>query len=331
MRTDRHLLRLLMGVCGGLLIVAGIGEAIARFGLGLGSPPLSVAHPRIEYLFRPNQELKRFGNRIAINAYGMRSDLIGEHPPAGVRRVLVFGDSVVFGGAQLDQSLIATERLQASLRRRDPRVQVGNVSAGSWGPGNWLGWVRTYGFLEATDVILVLSSHDLSDNPTFGPLNPGTHPTANPPLALSELFQRYLPRLLPFRWPSAAPAGPGPKAETMAVRSRRGGADLATFFDRAAASGARLAAVQFWELAEIRRGRPDPRHGRIAALLGQRGIPVVQAGPLMQRCATSLGVPLEDLFVDNLHPFTPSGQRCLAEALRASLDRASATVAPPKP
>jgi hypothetical protein len=117
----------------------------------------------------------------------------------------------------------------------------------------------------------------------------------------------------------------------MEARSRRGAAQLATFLDLAVASGARLAAVQFWELAEIHRGRPDRRHGRIAALLEQRGIPVVQAGPLMQRCVTSLGVPLEDLFVDNIHPFTPSGQRCLAEALRAALARAAAVAAHPKP
>lgn len=52
-------------LCGSLL--AG-GELTARFGLGLGNPPLSQAHPRIEYLLAPNQDVKRFGNRVAINA-----------------------------------------------------------------------------------------------------------------------------------------------------------------------------------------------------------------------------------------------------------------------
>jgi len=44
------------------------GEAVARYGLGLGDPPLSMAHTDIEYVFRPNQECLRFGNRVAYNA-----------------------------------------------------------------------------------------------------------------------------------------------------------------------------------------------------------------------------------------------------------------------
>lgn len=64
------------------------GEAFARFGLGLGTPPLSVADPRYEYMFKPDQDVKRFGNRVFINEYGMRSDPLPESDATKV--ILVF-------------------------------------------------------------------------------------------------------------------------------------------------------------------------------------------------------------------------------------------------
>src|SRR5437762_1643345 len=53
----------------GLLALLVTGEIVARYGLGLGDPPLSVADPQIEYLFKPNQTCRRFGHRIHYNAY----------------------------------------------------------------------------------------------------------------------------------------------------------------------------------------------------------------------------------------------------------------------
>lgn len=37
-------------------IVVG-GEVFARLYLGLGTPPLSISHPAIEYMFKPNQDV----------------------------------------------------------------------------------------------------------------------------------------------------------------------------------------------------------------------------------------------------------------------------------
>ena len=49
------------------------GEWFARSVLGLGDPPLSITHPRIEYLYAPNQDVQRFGKRFLVNDYSMRS------------------------------------------------------------------------------------------------------------------------------------------------------------------------------------------------------------------------------------------------------------------
>ncbi len=316
------------------LLLAGVAvlaaEAIARWGLGLGTPPLYVSHPSIEYLFRANQDLRRFHNRIAINAYGMRSPALAAHPQQGTRRILVFGDSVVFGGSQLDQAVIATERLgpllPGSLRPfSSGPIEIGNVSGGSWGPGNWLAWARTYGFLGATDVVLVVSSHDARDNPSFAPLD-ADHPTVPPGSALQELLGRYLwPRIasqLPRGSVStvspnrAAPPGPDP-ASPEALR--RGLADLRRFLMLARSSGARVSVVQFWERRELVSGVPLAEHDAIAALLRQERIPAVQAGPIFRRCSRRADHGYDDLVVDRIHPFTAAGQACLAEAIAEAL------------
>ncbi len=174
-----------------VLAVFLIGELVARYVLGLGTPPLSIAHNKIEYMFAPDQDVQRFGNRQLYNEFGMRSSPLADWGKK--RRVLVFGDSVVNGGNLTDHAqlgtTIASARVEGSV--------FANISAGSWGPANILGYVETFGLFNADTVILVLSSHDAADPPTFLALDPNTNPTEQPFSALGEGFTRYLPRYLP--------------------------------------------------------------------------------------------------------------------------------------
>lgn len=172
------------------LALAG-GEAFARYYLQLGDPPLTIADPDIEYMFKPDQDVSRFGNRIFINHWGMRSPQIERTPPPSQHRTLVLGDSVVNGGNLSDQSSLATTLLSTGERL------FLNVSAGSWGPENMLAYVKKFGLFGADRLVLVLSTHDASDVPTFAPLDPDTHPTETPSLALVEAVTRYLPRYFP--------------------------------------------------------------------------------------------------------------------------------------
>lgn len=314
--------RLALGLGLGLLVLA--GEAVARWGLGLGTPPLYETHPTIEYRLRPNQRLRRFHNRVEINAYGMRSDPLPRRPAPGTRRVLVFGDSVVFGGSQLDQSLIATTLLlqRLSAAAAGP-VEVGNVSAGSWGPGNWRAWAEAEGWLGATDLLLVISSHDARDNPVFAPLD-ANHPDRNPPSALAELLDRYLRPVLASRFPALATPAPPPRiAENPASPEalQRGLGDLEAFLRQALASGARVRAVQFWERSEVESGRPLPDHAAVLELLRRLQVPVVQAGPRFQRCGRESPSGIQGLFVDRIHPFTAAGQDCLAIVMLQALQQ----------
>lgn len=142
-------------------------------------------------MFAPDQDVTRFGNRQLFNEYGMRSRPVVEW--GDDRRIFVFGDSVLNGGNLTDHSDLATTRASESAEG----VTYANISAGSWGIDNILGWIESFGLMDADTVILVLSSHDSGDAPSFDALNPLTHPTERPASALWEGATRYAPRYLP--------------------------------------------------------------------------------------------------------------------------------------
>lgn len=255
MRVD--LLRTVIVTIASLLLG---GEVFARFALGLGDPPLSIAHPSIEYLLKADQDVRRFGNRFLTNAYGMRSPNFPASKDSGELRVLVFGDSVLNGGSQIDQEVLATSRLAERLARiHSGPVVVGNVSASSWGPGNWLAYALEFGFFDADAVILVISSHDAADHPTFAPLDATMHPTMRPWSALVEGITRYLPAylarlgFLPERSDASETANDLPSSESLGqVLS-----DLTQFLELAFESGAYVFVAQYPEREEVLGGFSD--------------------------------------------------------------------------
>ena len=153
--------------------------------------------------------------------------------------------------AQIDHEQLATtilaRRLQAELHRP---VTVGNVSAGSWGPGNWLAYVERYGTFDADIVVLVVNSGDVADNPTFEPLRPQTHPTRKPRLAIEEGWSRYLPRYVPAL-ANAAQAPPEPALPSSA-EVQRGLHDMQAFLAKVRASGAVVLVLHHPDANELR-------------------------------------------------------------------------------
>lgn len=200
----------------GILAVVGMaalvgGELIARHGYGLGDPPLSVGDQDIDYIFRPNQHCSRFGNRIWYNDLSMRMDADVSGAAPARRKLFVVGDSVVNGGALTDQDDLATSILQHEF----PKWLVCNVSAGSWGPGNYVAYFRRHPSLVGTNDVLFLevASHDLwEDDPRDGAGKivgvDVSFPARRPFCALSDGWFRYaLPRLR--RWMQMTPNGKG--------------------------------------------------------------------------------------------------------------------------
>ena len=172
-------------------------EVTLRTVVGLGDPPLYLTDPEIEYMLVPG-DYSRFGNRIHVNSVHMRSSEAVTSPPLpGERRVLILGDSVVNGGSLTDQSALATEMIPSLALNAGfcTNMTVCNVSAGSWGPGNLLAYVRRFGLFGCKDAVIVLNSADAFDVPTFQELGPA-HPTSRPRFALIDLVQNYGVRFL---------------------------------------------------------------------------------------------------------------------------------------
>ena len=291
------------------------GEWFARSVLGLGDPPLSITHPRIEYLYAPNQDVRRFGKRFFVNDYSMRSAPLAARKGADERRVLVFGDSVVNGGNLTDHQDLATTRLAHDLRpfAGGNKVVVGNVSAGSWGPGNWLAYSQVYGFFDADVVVLVASSHDVTDNPTFAPLDPNTHPTKKPLLALTEGLTRYLPRYLPAFLRGGGSMSEGKQEPTGQDRDR-GLADLRAFLLAARATGAAVVLVQWPERGEVAAGVPADGFADLTELASELGVRNVLAAPAVAAALARGRAP----YRDKIHP-NDEGQQLLADVLLREL------------
>ncbi len=233
-----------------------LSEILCRFVIGLGHPPLYQADEKMEYLLQPSKTYYRFHNRFSVNRYGMRAD---DFPPEksdpSELRVIVVGDSIIYGGVLIDQTEIDTEILKRDLQQHFGRqVVVGNASAKSWGPPNELAYLQRYGTFHADVVVLELSSHDYADAPTFVPIVgiSAAYPAKPPPLALFDFFETYvLPRYTHF---GATPEG----VDKTMINESQSPQDIAMcrdaereFFRFARARQAKVALVQHLSLPEV--------------------------------------------------------------------------------
>ncbi|NJK37199.1 MAG: SGNH/GDSL hydrolase family protein [Oscillatoriales cyanobacterium RM2_1_1] len=181
----------------GLAIALEIG---LRLFLGFGNPPLYVSDPALGYLLAPNQKTRRFGNRIQINQYSMRSPDVAITPQAQTTRVLLLGDSVVNGAWWTDQSATLSALIHQQLTASGSQNEVLNASANSWGPPNQLAYLQRFGTFTAQVIVLLINTDDLF----AGRPNPAivgrdrNYPDQKPPLALVEVFQRYFARSQPI-------------------------------------------------------------------------------------------------------------------------------------
>ncbi len=288
-------------------------ELVARLAFGLGTPPLVVSHPTNEYMMRPDQDVRRFGNRYIVNRYGMRSEPF-EGRKTGLR-ILVFGDSVVNGGSQTDQDDLATSLVgKALIGKGLKNVTVGNISAGSWGPGNWLAYAREYGFFEADAVVLVISSHDYADNPTFAPLD-RDHPSQKPLLALQELAGRYVPGALlkMFGRAMSPQRSVGNEKDEEAVA--KGLADLRSFLRLAAEASPHVLVLQHLTRDEILGPAAEPGYFRIRKICEEAGLRPVSMEARFRESMARGEVP----YRDDIHP-NAEGQRVMAEVIIEDLE-----------
>ncbi|TAF54737.1 MAG: SGNH/GDSL hydrolase family protein [Oscillatoriales cyanobacterium] len=195
-------------VLGSILLL----ELVLRLAFGFGNPLIYLAETDLGYRLAPNQETRRFGNRIRIDRFSMRNDgEIGMPPAPTTLRILLIGDSIANGGWWTDQSETISARLQqrlASWRGRNrivgsgtdespvqypiTTIEVLNASANSWGPRNELAYLRRFGHFQADLVVLLINTDDLfAPPPNSLPVGRKvTYPDRKPVSAVIEFVQR---------------------------------------------------------------------------------------------------------------------------------------------
>lgn len=268
--------------------------------LGMRLPPVLEPHSGFEYRLKPGQDTRRFDQHVFVNSHGMRSpEFPAVKASSGELRVMVFGDSVVCGVGFSSHERLATTIVAERLARRLGRpVVVGNVAAGSWGPGNWLAWAQEVGFFEADVVVLVASANDAADVRDF----PQMHPAPRPyPPVLVPLVEFVAQQRL--RWLSAEPV-PAPVAARPEALS-----ELRSFLSLAQRAVGRVRVVLYPQVEEL----AGPMLAQRAALLASSraaGVEPSLPDPRYRRHLESGA----HLYHDTVHP-TDAGQLLLAEVI----------------
>lgn len=178
--------------CAALAVVA--TEATLRF-IGLGDPPIAVRDTELEYRLVPNATYQRWGNRIEIGDHGFRTASLPEAPKNNEIRLLLIGDSVVYGNHFLDQEETISSRLSALLSTSTCIVRVIPMAVSSWGPINQAAALERHGIFGASEVAIVLSDHDILDTPqSNGSLVPYrlSAPIGAIGDAIEAVFERYV-------------------------------------------------------------------------------------------------------------------------------------------
>lgn len=297
----------------GVLACVILLELGARQVLGLGDPPLYDIDPEIEYIYKPNKTYHRFGNLISYNEVSMRAAHVPDRANRNIERLLVMGDSVVNGGAIIDQSQLASERL--SKRIGTPNW-VGNISAGSWGPANLLAYVKRFGWFDADIAILVISTHDLTDLPTYQKSYGINHPTTAPLSALVEGFTRYGSRYIPGLKELAGPAkAKPPTIGTNEKTMRAGRKALQELLAAMKNNVKRTIIIVHPTTVELGRPLSAKRQNLLAVVAGAN----VEYLDLLK-----VGSWTKSLYLDNIH-LNAKGQEKLSEIMLMKLGAVSAS------
>ena len=153
------------------------GELLLR-GYGFGNAVLYQPSELAGFYPAPHQDVTRLGGRVATNQFGMRGPDFDLQKPPDVFRILMIGDSTLYGGQYIDQSELYPRLLQQHLADRadGQRVEVLNIGVNGWGPFNKIGYIRQFGTFDADIAVVCLPTDDFRrpkvhiwDTPYFRP------------------------------------------------------------------------------------------------------------------------------------------------------------------
>lgn len=137
-------------------------ELLLRF-MGFGNPILYMQDPDVGYFPAPNQYVVRYGGRIMTNSFGMRAPDFTREKPEDTFRILLLGDSTLWGGSYIDQDDLYARRLERHLNENNSgrKVEVLNMGVNGWGPFHKIGYVKKFGTFDADIAIIALPIDDI--------------------------------------------------------------------------------------------------------------------------------------------------------------------------
>lgn len=295
-------------------------ELSLRIIFGFGNPPLYIADKEIGYLLAPNQKVRRFGNRIEIDRYSLRSESFTEKRSDDTLRVFLLGDSIINGNWWTDQartiSALVEKQLKSDLEGSFERIEVLNASANSWGPRNQLAYLKRFGTFEAQIVVLAMNTDDLfATAPTSLVVGRDrSYPDRKPKSALFEIFNYFLFSSQPI-------AG---MAEVNAEKGDRVGLNLEAI--REMKSIAERAKAQFMlvitplkrEIDESSQKDYERKaRERLAEFTQTEQIPYIDFLPLFRAAQQP-----ENLYRDRIH-LSPEGDLLVSKTIESLLVRSS--------
>lgn len=161
---QRKPLRILLGIVYSLAVAFIMLEIFLRLfdPIGIGYYPAARKYfgamtpdPDFAYIHTPKDHLELEGVKVDINSEGLRSPEFPVQKPVGEKRLLLIGDSVVFGWGTAQDSIMSAF-LQRDFNATAPEWDVIAAGVGSWNTRTEYEWLRKRGLEYDPDAILWL-------------------------------------------------------------------------------------------------------------------------------------------------------------------------------
>ncbi len=259
------------------------------------------------FRLKPNQDARFFGNPIRINAWGVRDLRPLDVKPEGVRRILVLGDSVTWGGIQSRREDLYTTHLESAL----DHAEVVNAGVNGYSVAQMAALYR--GRLEGLEpdlVVLYVIPDDFTRAPSMRLTgNSIAYPLRRPrfqlPTALAMVPLTVF-KLTGWGWlepgPDALPTEEWTDAEVL-----RANIDAAVSLASELGPNRLVVAVSPW--------LPSP----LNPPLPPEAADAFDAAGVHWISLNEVTAPSEDWFMDHIH-LSPKGHAAIAGALAKHLD-----------
>lgn len=337
-RTRRRIGFTVLTFCGLLLMAEAAVSIFARSTLMRWEAPVPVTHTGAPYL--PGNpyllwemvagEREEMGVAVTVNAHGFRGPPIQTDKPEGTKRILIVGDSTVYGHG-VGQTATFAHLLDASL---GPSIEVINLGVPGYSSAQSLNLLSLRGWKLHPDLVIVASLWSDNNFDAFVDKELLSEQAAFQS-GWSGQFIDVLQNLALYRWLDwklrlEARAdevntvgwilGQQPSGGMRRVEVNDYAANLQRFADEARQRNAEVLFLGFANSVDLGAETDGaiawPLYREVMTTIAKHnGAPMVNIGPVFE----AANQPWQDLFIDELHP-SERGHELIAEALTVSLN-----------